>query len=148
MFEKLTNICPLCGAGSHKTEYHSYFDCGSYYTNRDNPAAIVEKKEGYYLHDTLECARTRISVLDARLIKVEEYIKKQTEIPKKKLKSLTEHNEQAFNNYAAINHLNSGFACPDCGEELFYTVPYSLLITIPPQRAVNCRKCKYSGSVY
>lgn len=148
MFEKLPNTCPLCGAGSHhKTEFHSYFDCGSYYTNRDNPVASVEKKEGYYLHDTLECARRRISVLDARLIKVEEYIKKQTEIPKKKLKSLTEHNEQAFNNYTAANNLNSGFACPDCGEELFY-VDNSVIMTYPAKRAVDCRKCKYTGYVY
>lgn len=148
MFEKLPNTCPLCGAGSHKTEFHSYFDCGSYYTHKDHLGAIVEIKEGYYLHDTLECARRRISVLDARLIKVEEYIKKQTEIPKKKLKSLAEHNEVAYNDYAAINHLNSGFACPDCGEELFYSSLNLALLTHPPQRAVNCRKCKYSGSVY
>lgn len=147
MFEKLPNTCPMCGAGSHKTEYHSYFDCGSYYTSKGNPVASVEKKEGYYLHDTLECARRSISVLDARLSKAEEYIKKQTEIPKKKLKSLTEHNEQAFNNYAAANNLNSGFACPDCGEELFY-VDNSVIMTYPAKRAVDCRKCKYTGYVY
>jgi DNA-directed RNA polymerase subunit M/transcription elongation factor TFIIS len=83
------------------------------------------------------------------LLKVEECVKKQTEVPKKNLKSLEEHNKQAYINFAAINNLNSGFACPKCGEELYYTAGLtSMLLTYPPKRSVNCNKCNHTDYVY
>ena len=144
----INKFCPNCGAGAYKDEYHSYFNCGSYYTHKDKPGAIVEQKEGYYLHDTLECARRRIDKLNDRLIVVEEYVKKQTEIPKKNLKSLEEYNRNKIQNYSIMNNLNSGFACPKCGEEMFYNENDTLLLTHPPTRTVNCYNCKNSDFVY
>ncbi len=47
-------------------------------------------------------------ILNIRLRKVEEYVKKQTEVPevpKQTLKSLEEHNKQAYTNFAAVNNL-------------------------------------------
>ncbi len=79
---------------------------------------------------------------------VEEYVKKQTEVPKKSLKSLEEHNKQAYINFAAVNNLNSGFACPKCGEEMFYSSLNSTLLTYPPKRIVNCYKCNYTDHAY
>ena len=65
-----------------------------------------------------------------------------------KLKSLEEHNKQTFDAYALANNLNSGFACPKCGEELFYSNPNAALCTHPPQKSVCCNKCNYTGYVY
>jgi DNA-directed RNA polymerase subunit M/transcription elongation factor TFIIS len=109
---------------------------------------ITEKREGYRFHETLQCAHNRIAVLNIRLRKVEEYVKKQTEVPKQTLKSLEEHNNKAYNTFAAINNLNSGFACPKCGEEMFYSTLNSTLLTIPPKRSVNCNKCNHTDYVY
>ena len=68
--------------------------------------------------------------------------------PESKLKSLEEHNKQTFDAYALANNLNSGFACPKCGEELFYSNPNAALCTHPPQKSVSCNKCNYTGYVY
>jgi len=65
-----------------------------------------------------------------------------------KLKSLEEHNKQTFDAYALANNLSSGFACPKCGEELFYSNPKAALCTHPPQKSVCCNKCNYTGYVY
>lgn len=144
-----TRTCPNCGAFEVKDGYHSLFRCGSYYSDmRSGMPTITEKREGYGFHETLQCAHNRITSLHERLLKVEEYVKKQTEVPKKNLKSLEQHNKESFNNYAAINHLNSGFACPKCGEELYYSALNSTCLTIPPKRIVNCYQCKYTDYVY
>jgi DNA-directed RNA polymerase subunit M/transcription elongation factor TFIIS len=141
--------CPNCGAGETKGEYHSLFGCGSYYSDmRGGTPTITEKRKGYSFHETLQCAHNRITSLHERLLKVEEYVKKQTEVPKKNLKSLEQHNKESFNNFAAINHLNSGFACPKCGEELYYSNPNVMLTTYPPKRSVQCNKCNHTDYVY
>jgi len=144
--------CPNCGAHEIKGEYHSLFGCGSYYTDmRSGTPTITEKREGYRFHETLQCAHNRIAVLNIRLRKVEEYVKKQTEVPevpKQTLKSLEEHNKQAYNNFAAVNNLNSGFACPKCEEELYYSNPNVMLTTYPPKRGVQCNKCNHTDYVY
>jgi DNA-directed RNA polymerase subunit M/transcription elongation factor TFIIS len=141
--------CPNCGAHEIKGGYHSLFGCGSYYSDdKGGSPTITEKREGYRLYETLQCAHNRIAVLNNRLFKVEEYVKKQTEIPKKNLKSLEQHNKQAYINFAAINNLNSGFACPKCGEEMFYSTLNSTLLTHPPKRSVNCNKCNHTDYAY
>jgi DNA-directed RNA polymerase subunit M/transcription elongation factor TFIIS len=141
--------CPNCGANEVKGEYHSLFGCGSYYSDmRMGTPTIIEKREGYKFHETLQCAHNRISVLNIRLRKVEEYVKKQTEVPKQTLKSLEEHNNKAYNTFAAVNNLNSGFACPKCGEELYYYNPNTMLATYPPKRGVQCNKCNHTDYVY
>jgi DNA-directed RNA polymerase subunit M/transcription elongation factor TFIIS len=70
------------------------------------------------------------------------------EVPKKTLKSLEEHNKKAYNTFAAVNSLNSGFACPKCGEELYYSNPNVMLATYPPKRSVQCNKCNHTDYVY
>ena len=141
--------CPNCDAYEVKGEYHSLFGCGSYYSDmRMGTPTITEKREGYRFHETLQCAHNRISVLNIRLRKVEEYVKKQTEVPKQTLKSLEEHNNKAYNTFAAVNNLNSGFACPKCGEEMFYSTLNSTLLTHPPKRSVNCNKCSHTDYAY
>ena len=89
-----------------------------------------------------------LNELNYRLLQVEEYVKKQTEVPKKTLKSLEEHNNKAFNAFAAINITNSGIACPKCGEELYYSNPNVMLTTYPPKRGVHCNKCNHTDYVY
>ena len=149
---KNIKTCPNCDAYEVKGEYHSLFGCGSYYSDmRMGTPTITEKREGYKFHETLQCAHNRISVLNIRLRKVEEYVKKQTEVPevpKKTLKSLEEHNNKAYNTFAAVNNLNSNFACPKCGEELYYSNPNFMLTTYPPKRGVQCNKCNHTDYVY
>jgi predicted RNA-binding Zn-ribbon protein involved in translation (DUF1610 family) len=146
---KNIKTCPNCGAHEIKGEYHSLFGCGSYYSDdKGGSPTITEKREGYRFQETLQCAHDRIALLNSRLLKVEEYVKKQTEVPKKNLKSLEEHNKQAYINFAAVNNLNSGFACPKCGEEMFYSSLNSTLLTYPPKRIVNCWGCNYTDHVY
>jgi DNA-directed RNA polymerase subunit M/transcription elongation factor TFIIS len=146
---KNIKTCPNCDAYEVKGEYHSLFGCGSYYSDmRMGTPTIIEKREGYKFHETLQCAHNRISVLNIRLRKVEEYVKKQTEVPKQTLKSLEEHNNKAYNTFAAVNNLNSGFACPKCGEELYYYNPNTMLTTYPPKRGVQCNKCNHTDYVY
>jgi DNA-directed RNA polymerase subunit M/transcription elongation factor TFIIS len=146
---KNIKTCPNCGAHEIKGGYHSLFGCGSYYSDmRGGTPTITEKREGYIFHETLQCAHNRIATLNIRLFKVEEYVKKQTEVPKKSLKSLEEHNKQAYINFAAVNNLNSGFACPKCGEEMYYSALNSTLLTYPPKRIVNCYKCNYTDHAY
>ena len=141
--------CTNCGAHEIKGEYHSLFGCGSYYSdNKGGSPTITEKREGYRFHETLQCAHNRIAVLNIRLRKVEEYVKKQTEVPKQTLKSLEEHNNKAYNTFAAVNNLNSNFACPKCGEELYYYNPNTMLASYPPKRGVQCNKCNHTDYVY
>ena len=144
-----TRTCPNCDAYEVKGEYHSLFGCGSYYSDmRMGTPTITEKREGYRFHETLQCAHNRIAVLNIRLRKVEEYVKKQTEVPKQTLKSLEEHNNKAYNTFATVNNLNSGFACPKCGEELYYSALNSTLLTYPPKRSVQCNKCNHTDYAY
>jgi DNA-directed RNA polymerase subunit M/transcription elongation factor TFIIS len=141
--------CPNCGAHEIKGQYHSLFGCGSYYSdNKGGSPTIAEKREGYRFQETLQCAHNRIALLNSRLLKVEEYVKKQTEVPKKSLKSLEQHNNEAYNTFAAVNNLNSGFSCPKCGEELYYSNPNVMLTTYPPKRGVQCNKCNHTDYVY
>ena len=70
------------------------------------------------------------------------------ETPKKNLKSLKQHNEQALEAFAFGNKSNSGLACPKCEEELLYTNPNVVLTSYPPQKSVECRECHYKGYVY
>jgi len=145
-----TKTCPNCGANEVKDGYHSLFRCGSHYygLREGGMPTLTEQREGYKFHETLECAQKQIKILTNRLVKVEEYVKKQTEVPKKSLKSLEQHNNEAYNTFAAINNLNSGFACPKCGEELYYSNPNAMLATYPPKRGVQCNKCNHTDYVY
>jgi DNA-directed RNA polymerase subunit M/transcription elongation factor TFIIS len=146
---KNIKTCPNCDSYEVKGEYHSLFGCGSYYSDmRMGTPTITEKREGYRFHETLQCAHNRIAVLNIRLRKVEEYVKKQTEVPKQTLKSLEEHNKKALDAFAAINIANSGIACPKCGEELYYYNPNTMLGSYPPKRGVQCNKCNHTDYVY
>ena len=89
-----------------------------------------------------------LRLLNNRLLQIEEYVKKQTEIPKKNLKSLEQHNKESLSNFTAINHLNSGFACPKCGEEMYYSNPGVVLASYPPKRNVRCKNCSHMDYVY
>ena len=145
-----TRTCPHCGSNEVKDGYHSLFRCGSHYygLREGGMPTITEQREGYKFHETLECAQKQIKILSNRLVKVEEYVKKQTEVPKKSLKSLEQHNKEAYINFAAVNNLNSGFACPKCQEEMFYSNPNAMLATYPPKRGVQCNKCNHTDYVY
>jgi DNA-directed RNA polymerase subunit M/transcription elongation factor TFIIS len=146
---KNIKTCPNCGSNEVNDGHHSLFRCGSSYSDlRGGTPTITEQREGYKFHETLECAQKQIKILTNRLVKVEEYVKKQTEVPKKSLKSLEQHNNEAYNTFAAINNLNSGFACPKCGEELYYYNPNAMLATYPPKRGVQCNKCNHTDYVY
>ena len=66
----------------------------------------------------------------------------------KKLKDLNEHNAQANSMLWAMNDNSprlNGFACPECGEELFDSNPMVTLTSIPAQKNVHCSKCDYVG---
>jgi len=63
---------------------------------------------------------------------------------------LADYNKVARERYAAdrreenLPRLN-GLACPDCGAELLDSQPMFQLSSSPPQKNVNCSKCKYVG---
>lgn len=66
----------------------------------------------------------------------------------RKLRSLEEANGEARRGYvvdwgeARLNRI----ACPDCGAELMDTNPDNALASWPPQIAVHCSECGYTGS--
>tara|TARA_R110000868_G_C10426085_1_gene723836 strand:+ start:338 stop:559 length:222 start_codon:yes stop_codon:yes gene_type:complete len=68
---------------------------------------------------------------------------------KKKLKTLTENNADAFS-FTRVDfnapQLN-GIACPKCGSELFDSQPNVILTSHPAQKNTKCssKKCDYSG---
>lgn len=63
---------------------------------------------------------------------------------------LADYNKVARERYEAdrreknLPRLN-GLACPDCGAELLDSQPLFQLSSSPPQKNVNCSKCKYVG---
>ena len=66
----------------------------------------------------------------------------------KKLKSLDEHNSEAWS--TQVNMFSNaprpnGIACPKCGNELMDTNPMGTLLSYPAQKDVHCPKCEYTG---
>lgn len=67
---------------------------------------------------------------------------------KKKLKSLEEHNVNAYVDQmfsSANDPVLNGIACPECGEELMDSNPMEILTSFPAQKNVHCSKCSYKG---
>lgn len=66
--------------------------------------------------------------------------------PKKQLISLEEHNNKNRNLHIDSNEsIPNGIACPKCGEELVDSNPNQTLLSYPPQKNIECIKCKYTG---
>ncbi len=66
----------------------------------------------------------------------------------KRLISLEEHNEiirQSAHDPFCNESMPNGVACPDCGDELYDTMPNMMLSMMPPKKHVHCRKCGYRG---
>ncbi len=64
--------------------------------------------------------------------------------PVKKLISLAEHNESRLTKDPEAHY--NGIACPQCGHELIDSSPDIVLTTYPPQTAIKCLVCDYSGN--
>ena len=68
---------------------------------------------------------------------------------KKQLKSLDEHNANAWSTHSAMFSdapSPNGIACPECGEELMDTNPMITLTSLPARKSVHCPSCDYSGT--
>lgn len=64
----------------------------------------------------------------------------------KKLKTLDEHNAQAWATYAPDDvPQKNGIACPDCGAELVDPFPNITLTSYPPMKDTKCLSCGYKG---
>ena len=75
-------------------------------------------------------------------------LKKRKVMKGKKLKSLDEHNSEAWvaqTGWFSNEPKPNGIACPNCGEELMDTNPMSTLTSYPAQKNVHCPKCEYKG---
>ena len=61
------------------------------------------------------------------------------------MKTLNEFNTER----TAIQKLNkphpNGIECPECGEELWDSIPMLTLTSIPPQKNIHCPICGYVG---
>ncbi len=67
----------------------------------------------------------------------------------KKLIPLDKYNQKRREQYDLINqrHYNkNGIACPKCSAELVDDDPSLLFMTDPPQQAIKCLTCNYSGT--
>jgi DNA-directed RNA polymerase subunit RPC12/RpoP len=60
------------------------------------------------------------------------------------LKSLEDHNRQAWT--FTTGPVKNGIACPNCGSELMDSNPSICLTSHPPQWAIHCPECGYSGT--
>lgn len=68
--------------------------------------------------------------------------------PSKHLKSLDSKNAEyrsGWDEFLRNEPKPNGIVCPDCGEELLDTNPFSTITTNPPQKHIHCPKCGYSG---
>jgi hypothetical protein len=69
-------------------------------------------------------------------------------IMSKKLKTLDEHNAEAWSAHQSWADMSkpqrNGIACPECGKELWDTNPTIILTSNPPKKNVHCR-CGYEG---
>ena len=66
---------------------------------------------------------------------------------KQKLKSLSQHNGEAWStqiNYYFSVPIKNGIKCPECGEELWDTKPNVTLTSMPVQKNIHC-DCGYKG---
>jgi len=65
------------------------------------------------------------------------------------MKTLDEHNKEAFKRYITMNESQlNGIACPNCGVELFDSNPNVTLTSLPPQTHIHCEICGYRGTRY
>ena len=64
-----------------------------------------------------------------------------------KLTKLKEFNENRISSIPLPSNepVKNGIACPDCGEGLLDSTPMYILDSNPPQKAVKCPSCGYSG---
>ncbi len=60
----------------------------------------------------------------------------------KKLISLEEHNATKR---SVPKSFPNGIACPNCGEELFDSLPRITLESLPPKLRIHCNSCDYKG---
>jgi predicted RNA-binding Zn-ribbon protein involved in translation (DUF1610 family) len=67
----------------------------------------------------------------------------------KQLRSLAEHNQEALEQFRdrVNNSQKSGFACPNCGEEMIYP-DTTMLASYPPKRNIQCTHCNYRDYAY
>jgi hypothetical protein len=66
----------------------------------------------------------------------------------KKLKDLSEHNNERFIYHWELNNpkpIPNGIECPNCKKELVDTNPMATLTSHPPQKNVHCLHCDYVG---
>lgn len=62
--------------------------------------------------------------------------------------SLEEHNKAIVNSVHDWHNNEArpnGIACPRCGAELLDSNPNMVCASLPPQKAIRCSKCVYSG---
>lgn len=52
---------------------------------------------------------------------------------------------RSFHDWTANLPQENGIACPKCSAELLDTTPNQMLASLPPQKAVHCRKCGWRG---
>ena len=65
----------------------------------------------------------------------------------KTLKTLEEHNAQVFERQKPKN-IGTGVQCPHCGAEMYYDNDGITLCSIPPQKHVHCKSCKYKTTMF
>ena len=66
------------------------------------------------------------------------------------MKTLEEHNAERRAHHDAMQRAmtkqqKNGIACPKCGSELYDCTPQEMQLSSPPQKAVRCTSCTFSG---
>ena len=65
-----------------------------------------------------------------------------------RMKSLDAFNRERMCSHTTTDMnkpIKNGIACPECDAELMDTTPSMTLCSDPPQKNINCSKCKYVG---
>lgn len=64
-----------------------------------------------------------------------------------KLKSIEEYNKERMTFFSNNVQVNTGIACPQCGDEMKESNPGMILLSNPPKKTVHCDTCKYSSFI-
>lgn len=68
------------------------------------------------------------------------------EQPARLMKTLDEHNRERRQwieeRRRAADKVETGVACPDCGNEMVFVNPHAINASIPPSRTVKCPNCE------
>jgi len=65
----------------------------------------------------------------------------------KKLKTITQHNEERREFYMPTKPVYNGIACDECGSELIDSRPHVQKLSSIPQKDVHCSNCGWKGIV-